>query len=193
MVVYAAIFDSDAKARTAVQGLAEKGFPDTDVLVVTPGGGAEAVSAARNRDFLTKASAESVKAKVGSGKTVALVKVPLGKGRTFTALMEAAGSDSIRYFDEKPRKFLTELFPLVTPSKPNITMMTRKSTSGSWFGMSPITSVRSDRKSWFGFELLSVRRGEWNSRFGFSLLTPRRGEWRSWFGFPLLSERKKRG
>ncbi|MEL6189024.1 MAG: hypothetical protein AAFU79_30760 [Myxococcota bacterium] len=158
MVAYAGFFDDVGKAKAIHQTLKDKNYGEEEVLLIEPKTGDDlkkAISYAKNRDYISKATAEKAMAGLEKGKSFLVVKARLGDGLQVEKLFADGGemlstsSESMNHF------FFSDLIgmPLLADS--------RVSSSGAPAAYRPFTER-------FGMMIVE-KRGSQESSFGLPL------------------------
>lgn len=214
MIPYARIYETEENARNAVSLLAQEGFPDDAVRLVTPTPGEEeeTIDAAVRDGYLPGRFLSLGIQGLREGRSIVGVKAAFGFGQTAVATMERAGPvDSGRlpsYIVRNPSPFSDFLgIPVLSRVRPKPTLarsdfalfgfaqlINRPAPLSSLFGLPTLTRTGTRRREWrrsFGFPLLIRSAAPLSSLFRIPTLTrtgTRRREWTRSFGFPLLSK-----
>jgi len=116
MVAYAGIFDTEEKAQTAFKTLSEKGLSEENLLSLESTADLhEAMKSRRKDDFLSGIE-ERINDARAEGRTIVIVRPPLGMGDRAVGLLESAGAEKILEADVKKTRFFSQVFglPLIT-------------------------------------------------------------------------------
>lgn len=200
------IFETEQQARDAVRKLAEDGYPEGSIYLVTPsmggeeaptGAGADTLAAALKAGSLMTETAEIYAERVERGRSLVVVPAAFGYGRRAAEIMDECGPvDTDIELPEPPYDFTlgtpfssTVCLPVLTRNRPaplsGLIGLTPLVHGRTTFGT--LTNPHYMFSSLLGLRVLGGRAAPLSSTFGLKLLSTKKGPWRSSFGLPLLS------
>ncbi len=174
MTAYAGTFETEEKARAAVQNLVDNPVSSEPVLLLVQGASIEeTMKTARGYDYLPGIEAR-VMAAVEAGRSVVLVKAPYGWATRTVSALQTAGAESVLNGESEPPTTVFEYLglPAVYAYESATQLITEDTT--------PLSSF-------FGLPLLSERKHPFNRSLGLPLLTSSETPLSSLFRIPLLS------
>jgi hypothetical protein len=202
------IFETEQQAREAVRRLAEDGYPEGSIYLVTPsmgggeeeapvGAGADTLAAALKAGSLMSETAEVYAERVERGRSLVAVPAAFGFGRRAAEIMDEVGPvDTDIELPEDPYDFTlgtpfssTVCIPVLARSRPaplsgliGVTPLVHGRTT---FGT--LTNPHYTASSSVGLKVLGGGASPFSSLFGLKLLTTKKRPWNMSFGLPLLS------
>jgi len=200
------IYETEQQAREAVRRLAEDGYPEGSIYLVTPstggaeapaGAGADTLAAALKAGSLMTETAGIYAERVERGRSLVVVPAAFGYGRRAAEIMEEVGPvDTDIRLPEDPYDFTlgtpfssTVCLPVLARNRPaplsgliGLTPLVRGRTT---FGT--LTNPHYMFSSLVGLKVLGGKAAPFSSLFGIKLLTTRKRPWNASFGLPLLS------
>ncbi len=189
------VYDSEAKAQQAVDGLLRKGFGADLMNLVAPRDPAQSledIAAAIRAGYVLKGYAKAYAACVARGLTVVSMRAPFGTGVVVTRVMDAAGpvpSGVPEQHEAGPT--WDEAAPL--SSALNLPVLTQGSPTFSGLWLLPLV-LREGKRSGTLFPV-NFKRGHQAAPFsallGLPLLSKKRWTFSSLLGMPLLVNTKR--
>ena len=208
MTTIVRLYESEARARSALESLASAGFLADESLLLTPADIGE-IEAAIQAGFLRAGSLEEVCSdSLHDGLSVVAVKAQFGRGQLATAALEAGrpvDTELLPEYVSVQAAPLSEILgiPVLTDGRssselvsPNfalsnvfgIALLSRSPTPlSSLFGLPTLSRSKGPSRRSFGLPILSRGPTPLSSLFGLPTLSRPKGPWRRSFGLPLLS------
>ncbi len=183
------VYSTEQQARGVVAKLVERGFAESDLVVLTPGFDADtAVKAAIDDERLPFDYGQVCRDQLQQGKSIVGVEEPFGRGQAIVNVLNSGDPldiemPEIRRQSPAPLSDFLGL-PLLSGKAPTTRMISFDNQRS--FGYRLLSSNPAPLSALFRMPLL--KGGPGNTSFGFPLL--KKGPGNTSFGFPLLTKRR---
>lgn len=192
------IYEAEQSARDAARMLAESGFDEDSILLITPTPGEESkdVRAAVAAGLVPGSHMKVCTRSLQQGRAIVAVSAHFGRGEFAVEIMERCGpvdTQLLPAYSVRNPSPLSDLLGLPTLAHKPFEAMKRPSFSlSSVFGIGLLSRNPTPLSSQFGLETLSAPKRPWRSSFGLPLLSRNAAPLSSLFGLKTISAPKKR-
>lgn len=205
------MYESEERAREALQTLGQSGFSDQEVFHFQPGAGdsSEVIGRATESALIPRQYGKACRNALDMGHHIIVVEAPFGSGQRATEILDSFGpvnTDKLVEYRYQSNPTPVSDFLGLPPLSRSRFYLTSGLADSNWslsrkigfkelshnptplssmFGIKPLTAPKSKTKS-FGFSLLSHNPTPLSSMLGMKTLTKHVSKWSS-FGYPLIS------
>ena len=201
MIPTVRIFDSEERAGEAARLLVERGFPESDILFITPTPGQEStdVRSAVEEGRLPGSHARTCIASLEQGRSIVAVRAIFGRGQLAERTLDGCGpvdTDLLPAYVARNPSPLSDLLGIPTLTRGGDQprggrLLSSYFTLSSVFGIGLLSRNPAPLSSLFGMKLLSAPKKPWTRSLGFGLLSRNPAPLSSMLGLKLLTSRKR--